>query len=95
VISRRRGALGEDIVEVTMMLKLNRAELVFTDPTQVPSLGTNWRAHLPKRPDYPDDYFDGDQAEEQEEEDEQATNNDQQSNNGGYESDDTAEFMLD
>jgi hypothetical protein len=78
VISRRRGALGEEIVEVTMMLKLNRAELVFTDPTQVPSLGTNWRAHLPKRPDYPDDYFDGDQAEEQEEEDEQATNNDQQ-----------------
>jgi hypothetical protein len=49
---------------------------------------------LPKRPEYLDDYFEGDQAEEQEEEGEQATNTDQQSNDGGgYESEDTAELM--
>jgi hypothetical protein len=58
VVTARRGSLGVGMVEVAMLLKLNKTDLI-RDPSKVPGLGKRWKEHLPnKRPDYPSSYFD-------------------------------------
>lgn len=49
IIRPKRASLKPGMVEVAMMLMLNKA-LIPIDPSEVPELGKDWRKHIPLRP---------------------------------------------
>ena len=56
LISSKRGSLSAGMVETGMFLRFNKKNRELNQ-LNVPVLD-NWTAYIPKRPDYPDDYFD-------------------------------------
>jgi hypothetical protein len=56
IISPKRGSLGPGLVEVQMMLRINK-DITTLDTTKVSKIGKHWTQHMPKRPDFPGGYF--------------------------------------
>ena len=60
IISPKRESLDPGMVEVLLVVKLNKSLAEFnTLEVKVLRRGDTWKEKLPRRPDFPADYFDG------------------------------------
>ncbi len=70
IIGSKRGSLDPGLVEVNLMLRVNKS-LQETETIKVPRLGDKWKEHIPVRPSYPEDYFEGEEEEDEHNKDEE------------------------
>ena len=56
MIIPQRGRLIPGLVEVQLLLNVNKGQCDL-DSTKLPNLGSKWSDYIPKRPDFPKDYF--------------------------------------
>ena len=57
VVQAKRGRLDPGLVEIELLLKINKSAATL-DTSKVKDLGSGWKSHIPKRPDFPVGCFD-------------------------------------